>query len=279
MTRHWIALASAFGLLAWMACTGSLDVDHPPDDDDNDVTDDDDDATDDDATDDDDSADDDTGDDDDTTSDDDTGTDDDTTSDDDTEEPCCTDLEWPGYAIDDLVIDIFLESDTYNEFLSVLLADALPPDSDSVIILFDPDGDPTGQPSFDSRFGVGVVNEDLYDYDTGGGSTPTNWTYIQGGNGFFETVDDDLTLLLSFGVTVPLYQAGIEGVFSPDYENISDGAIFGAILEEDTLDINTSFGELHDLMDGRTLDVDVSGNGTPDAWSFRMEFGAFQFVS
>ena len=91
-------------------------------------------------------------------------------------------------------------------------------------------------------------------------------------------MDSGLTLNLSFGVTVPLYDAAIAGQFAADYETIPSGAITGGIREEDTEDIETSFGNLHELMDGRELDVDTDGDGTPDGWSFVMEFTATQFL-
>ena len=273
MTRNLLALISALGLLLGTGCTGSLGVD-TPDDDDNDASDDD--AEDDDAED-DDAEDDDVSDDD--VSDDDAEDDDvedDDVSDDDSEPPCCTSLDYPAYAVDSIAITTFLPLDSYNEFLSELLADALPPDGDSVIIIFDPEQDPDGLTAFDARYGVGEVNQDLWDYDAAG--SPVNWDFVHEGNGAFYTTDEGLTMTLSFGVTVPLYEAGIDGAFNGDYSEITSAAVRGAIMEEDTEDIETSFGNLHDLMVDRPLDVDVSGNGTEDAWSFVMEWTAFQFV-
>jgi len=271
MTRNLLALISALGLLLGTGCTGALGVDNPDDDDAGD-----DDASDDDATD-DDTGDDDTGDDD--TGDDDTGDDDtgdDDTGDDDTAPPCCTSLDYPAYVVDTITITTFLPDPTYNEFLSQLLADALPPDGDSVLIVFDPEQDPAGLTEFDARYGVGVVNQDLWDYDASG--SPVNWDFVHQANGAFTTTDDGLTMSLSFGVTVPLYEAAIDGAFSADYSEVTQAAVRGAIMEEDTVDIETSFGNLHDLMVARPLDVDVSGDGTEDAWSFVMEWTAFQFV-
>jgi len=235
----------------------------PGDDDDDDATpgdDDDDDAT--------------PGDDDDATPGDDD--DDDTTAgDDDDSEPCCSDCDYPAYVVDSISLVTFLESDTYNEFLDLLLADALPPTYDSVIILLDPDQDLTGVSSFNARFGVGVVDQDLYSF---GGVTYVDWPYSQDGSYNFATTGTGQMLNLSFGVSVPVYEAGITGTFSATYDAITTGSITGAIQETDTESIETSFGNLHDLMDGRTLDVDLDGDGTMDSWTFEMAFTAYQFL-
>ena len=241
------------------------DDDDATSDDDDDVTGDDDDAGDDDST---------AGDDDDATS----GDDDDATSgdDDDVTEPCCSDTEYPAYYVDSLTLTTFLESSSYNEFLNLLLVDALPPISDSVILLFDPDEDLVGDTSFQSRFGPGEVTQDLYSFTVS--PPPVDWDYSQDANRNFTTVDNGLQLDLSFGVAVSLYNAEISGQFSADYSAIPNGAISGGIRETDTVNVETSFGNLHDLMDGRTLNADTDGNGTPDGWTFVMEFTGVQFM-
>ena len=217
------------------------------------------------------------GDDDDSVGDDDdsAGDDDDSVGDDDDSEACCSDCDYPAYVIDGLELTTFLESAKYNEFLNMLLADALPPTYDSIIILLDPDQDLTGVSSFNARFGIGVVDQDLYSFD--GGATAVDWEYSQDGSRNFTTVDGGLMLNLSFGVTVPVYEASISGVFSPSYDAIPSGAIRGAIQESDTVNVETSFGNLHDLMDGRALDVDLDGDSTPDSWWFEMLFTAYEF--
>jgi len=257
MTRTLLAMFSAMGLLLSTGCPGQLTIHHDDDDsmDDDDVTDDDDD-------------DDDT----ETDDDDDTETDDD----DDTEELCCSSLEYPAYVVDSIDITTFLESDTYNEFLSLLLADALPPVGDSVIILFDPDRELDNENSFVSAFGIGEVNQDLFDLSAA--SNPVNWDYSLDGGGHFESQESGATLNLSFGVTVPLHDAVIVGDFSGDFETLTHGTIAGGIAEEDTVDIETSFGNLHDLMDGREMDADTDGDNVPDGWTFVMEISGYQFL-
>jgi len=214
-------------------------------------------------------------DDDDATPGDDDDDDDTTAGDDDDSEPCCSDCDYPAYVVDSISLVTFLESDTYNEFLDLLLADALPPTYDSVIILLDPDQDLTGVSSFNARFGVGVVDQDLYSF---GGVTYVDWPYSQDGSYNFATTGTGQMLNLSFGVSVPVYEAGITGTFSATYDAITTGSITGAIQETDTESIETSFGNLHDLMDGRTLDVDLDGDGTMDSWTFEMAFTAYQFL-
>ena len=275
MLRHLLAGLTAMSFLLYMGCAGALNVSDDDDtynEDDDDVADDDDMGDDDDNGDDDDATGDDDDDDDDVTDDDDDVTDDD----DDDVEPCCSDTEYPAYYVDGLEITTFLESSSYDEFLNLLLVDALPPTSDSVIILFDPDEDLVGDSSFQARFGMGEVTQDLYSFTTS--PTPVNWNYSQDPNRNFTTVDSGLTLNLSFGVTVPLYNAEIAGQFSADYSAITHGAISGGIQEADTEDIETSFGNLHDLMDGRELDADTDGNGSLDGWTFVMEFTGVQFM-
>ena len=202
--------------------------------------------------------------------------DDDDTGDDDTEELCCSDCEYPAFVFDELSLSTMLEEQLYNEFLNDLLVDALPPDAEEVILLFDPDGDVEGQDMFDAAFGVGIATEDLWSWDQGG--NPANLTYLLDGQGNFISTDPDLTLQLAFGVTVPLRNAHIAGRFDQDFQGINNGAITGAIREADTEGIETSFGNLHELMDGRPLDVDTTGDNQPDAWSFELNFGAFQFL-
>lgn len=211
-----------------------------------------------------------------TDDDDDDITDDDDTGDDDTEELCCSDCVAPAFVFDSLALSTMLEEELYNEFLNDLLVDALPPDGEEVILLFDPDGEPEGEEMFDASFGVGIATEDLWSWDPGG--NPADLTYLQDGQRNFISTDPDLTLQLSFGVVVPLRNAHIAGRFTPDYQDIGNGAITGAIREADTEDIETSFGNLHELMDGRALDVDTTGDNQPDAWSFEMNFTAFQFL-
>jgi hypothetical protein len=266
MTRHLLTFFAALALL-WSGCAGSINMGE----DDDDVVEDDDDATDDDD-DDDDATDDD--DDDDVTDDDD---DDDTVTDDDddTGEPCCSSLDYPAYVFDGLAITTFLESDTYNEFLSLLLADALPPAGDTVIILFDPDRELDNETTFVGAFGVGEVNQDLFDFSAA--SSPANWDYALNGTAF-DSQETNATLNLSFGVTVPLHDASISGEFSGDWASITSGAVAGGIAEDDTMDIETSFGNLHDLMDGREMDADTDGDGAMDGWTFVMEFTAYQFL-
>jgi len=217
-----------------------------------------------------------TDDDDDDIVDDDDTADDDDTGDDDTEELCCSDCDYPAFVFDSLSLATMLEEQLYNEFLNDLLVDALPPDSEEVILLFDPDGEVEGEDMFNSAFGVGIKTEDLWSWDQGG--NPANLTYMLDGQGNFISTDPDLTLQLAFGVTVPLRYAHIEGRFTPDFQEIVNGAITGAIREADTEDIETSFGNLHELMDGRPLDEDTTGDGQPDAWSFELNFTAFQFL-
>ena len=265
--------------MSWETCDCGV-----ADDDDDDVVGDDDDVVgdDDDVVGDDDDV---VGDDDDTVSDDDdvvgddddtVGDDDDSVGDDDDSEPCCSDCDYPAYVIDGLELTTFLESSTYNEFLNLLLVDALPPISDSVVILFDPDQDLVGVSSFNARFGIGEVTQDLYSFD--GGATAVDWEYSQDGSRNFTTVASGLLLNLSFGVTVPVYEASVSGTFSASYDAVTTGAIRGAIMETDTENIETSFGNLHDLMDGRELDADTDGNGSMDGWTFVMEFTGVQFM-
>ena len=207
------------------------------------------------------------------------GDDDDATpgdDDDDDSEPCCSDCDYPAYVVDSLSLVTFLESATYNEFLDLLLADALPPIDDTVIILLDPDQDLTGVSSFNARFGVGVVDQDLFSFD--GAATYVDWAYSQDGSYNFASTGTGQMLNLSFGVSVPIYEAAIAGTFSATYDAITTGAITGAIQEVDTEAIETSFGNLHDLMDGRALDVDLDGDGTMDSWTFEMAFTAYQFL-
>jgi hypothetical protein len=274
MTRTLLATITAFALLSWTGCPGQLTVQHPQDDDS--WGDDDDFGDDDDVTDDDDDDDDVTDDDDDDVTDDDDDDDTADDDDDDTEELCCSSLEYPAYVMDSIAITTFLESDTYNEFLSLLLADALPPVGDTVIILFDPDRELDNENEFVAAFGIGEVNQDLFDLSAG--SSPVNWDYSLDGGGHFESQETNATLNLSFGVTVPLHDAAIVGDFSGDFETLAHGTIAGGIAEADTVDIETSFGNLHDLIDGREMDADTDGDGTPDGWTFVMEVTGYQFL-
>ncbi len=193
-----------------------------------------------------------------------------------TEEPCCSDCEYPAFLFDTLEIAVMLEDPSYNEFLNDLLADAMPPNGEDVILLFDPETEVAGLTDFDAAFGLGIVTGQLWSWNPN--RTPAELSYNMNGEGKFISTDPDLTLQLSFGVTVPLQQAYVAGQFSQDWQAIYSGAITGAILEEDTEDIETSFGNLHDLMDGRPLDVDTNDDDVPDAWSFKMLYTAFQFL-
>jgi len=194
-----------------------------------------------------------------------------------TGEPCCTDCDYPAFLFDTLELATMLEDPSYNEFLNDLLADALPPDGDDVILLFNPETEVEGLASFNAAFGRGMATEDLWSWDPGG--TPADLSYTMDEQANFISTDPDLTLQLAFGVTVPLHQAHVAGRFALGWQTITAGAITGAILEQDTQGVETSFGNLHDLMDGRPLDVDVDGDSVPDAWSFEMNFTAFQFLA
>lgn len=223
---------------------------------------------DDDAADDDDASDDDVGPDDDSADDDDVAPDDD--------DLCCSDCIFPVFVFDHLEVTVFLDSGVGNAFINELLSDAVPPENDDVIILFDPDVVLTGVSAFVATFGMGMATEDLYSWDPE--EDPAHIPMSLDVAGQFVSTNPDLVLILRFGVALPLYEAQVQGTFSVDFESIPWGSITGAVDEDDTWDIETTAGSLHDQMDDRPLDVDLDGDGVFDAWTFEMVFTAFQFL-
>jgi len=104
--------------------------------------------------------------------------------------------------------------------------------------------------------------------------------FSQDGDRNIQSLDVGQTLNLAFGaMVIPLYDGGMSGQFAADYQGV-DLALYGAMIQTDIEDIEVPGvgSTLMEFIGERPMDVDLDGDGEPDAWSFVMELHAFQFV-
>ncbi len=213
-------------------------------------------------------------------------TDADTDTDTDTE-PQYTTLESPAFVVSSLVFSTFLEYDYLNDVVNGLFEGLLPPDSNTIVILFNVDGEVAE--TFDGSFGVGEVvgPEDAGEYDFSATGSPMNMSFVTQGD-IFESTDTGVTLNFSnvggFGFGFSVHQAVMSGRFVDD-QNEVEASITGCISQAEALEIvlegwqKWGYETLDDLMDERALDC-ATGNagGDIDGYSFQMDYEGWDFI-
>ncbi len=224
----------------------------------------------------------------DTDADGDTDADTDADSDTDTDPgPDYTTRESPTFVVSALYFTEFLEADYLNDVVDGLFEGLMPPYSDTIVILFDVDGEIGA--TFDSSFGVGepVGPDDSGEYDFSASGSPMTLSNVMDG-GRFSSTDSGITMNFGnvggFGFGFSVHQAQMSGVFLEDDAEVS-ASITGCISEAEALSIvlegwqKWGYETLNDLMDARGLDC-VSGEsgGQVDGYSFQMDFEGFDYL-
>ena len=164
----------------------------------------------------------------------DTDTDADTDTDTDTDtDPHYSSLQAPAYVVSSLVFAEFLESESFNLIVSQIFDGSFPPESDDIVLIWDPIGEVEGQDWFQAEFGVGDVVEpvDAGEFDFPETSNTLTLDYAVTGDDSFASTNTGITMQLGevggFGFSFALYNAGIEGQFQFDHLYI-DGSIFSS---------------------------------------------------
>jgi hypothetical protein len=215
-------------------------------------------------------------------------TDADTDTDTDTDPgPRYTSRESPTFVVSSLVFVEFLEADYLNAVVDGLFEGIMPPEDNTIVLLFDVDGE-LG-PTFEGAFGVGEVvgPEDAGEYDFSASGSPMSLSFVNQG-GDFESTDTGITMNFGnvggFGFGFSVHQAVLSGRLGDDDTQVN-ASITGCITRAEALSIELEgwedfgFETLLDLMDGRNLDC-ASGEAGPDidGYGFRMDFTAFDFL-
>ncbi len=202
-------------------------------------------------------------------------------------DPEYTTLDSPTFVLSSMAFTSFLEADYLNDVVNGLFEGLMPPYANSIIILFDVDGE-IGD-SFDSAFGVGAVvgPEDEHEYDFSSSGTPMSLSNVMEA-GEFHSTDTGITMNFGnvggFGFGFSVHQARMSGVFLDDEREVAasiTGCVSAAEAESIVLEGWEKWGyeTLHDLMDGRSMDC-ASGESGPniDGYSFQMDFDGYDFL-
>jgi len=186
----------------------------------------------------------------------------------------------PAYVFDDLYFTLLTGSAVFDALINSMVPTYMPPSDDQLIIIFDPTTGPQA-PVFSARGGGGQSQFGTYIWDPSI-AVPIEFSVNLSGT-VFDTTGASLTLSFALpGIgTLTAYSGYLEGEFTGGMTTISSGILYGEIREVDAAAIQNPLDPSQSMADligtYRSLDSDVDGDGTLDAWSFEAEFTAFQF--
>ena len=186
----------------------------------------------------------------------------------------------PAYVFDSLYFSLLTGSAVFDALLNAMMPGYMPPTDDQLIIIFDPTTGPQA-PIFSARGGGGQYQYGTYIWDPSI-AIPIEFTVNMTGT-LFDTTGQSISLSFYMPVigNLTAYNGYLEGEFTAGMATISDGILYGEILETDAAAIQNPLDPSQTMADligtYRALDSDVDGDGTLDAWSFEAEFTAFEF--
>jgi hypothetical protein len=183
------------------------------------------------------------------------------------------DLTGLGWRFDSMVVTS-PDLASFDGLLNGYFADNIANESFNVLLLALADDRDAG--TLQLRVGAGTKGDDGYGMSSGAGTLDCSLT----GGRFatsepitFDFPNDFLT-----PPVLPLQQVTVSGLLAPDASSITEGALIGALSEADaeaTKIANTMV--MADLLNHQVkapMDVDLDGDGTPDAWRFVFTFTA-----